>query len=172
MSSYHCPRIPAASVFFTVTLAQRGSGLLVDEIDRLREAVAAVRSERPFVVGARGGAARPHACGLDLAGGGCGVLVAVALDQSAVFTRGAVRAAAAQPRNPARAGDMAAPVLGASHPEQTGICDTYPVVLQQSGEARSRRTTRGLAVFVSASGHPIGAIWLGCVTSRTSFIGE
>jgi putative transposase len=50
MSSYLRPRVPGASVFFTVTLAQRGSRLLVDEINRLREAVATVRSERPFVV--------------------------------------------------------------------------------------------------------------------------
>jgi putative transposase len=50
MSSYIRPHIPGASVFFTVTLAQRQSRLLVEEVDRLREAVAAVRLERPFVV--------------------------------------------------------------------------------------------------------------------------
>ena len=35
-------------MFFTVALAQRGSRLLVEEIDRLREAVRLTRAERPF----------------------------------------------------------------------------------------------------------------------------
>lgn len=37
-------------MFFTVVLAARNSDLLVREIDLLREAVRAVRSEQPFVV--------------------------------------------------------------------------------------------------------------------------
>jgi putative transposase len=52
MSVYLRPRVPGASVFFTVVLAGRGSRLLVDEIGRLREAVSAVRAARPFVVDA------------------------------------------------------------------------------------------------------------------------
>lgn len=50
MSDYIRPRIPGASIFFTVALAARGSRLLVEEIDRLRSTVAAVRAERPFRV--------------------------------------------------------------------------------------------------------------------------
>ena len=41
-----------ASIFFTVALAQPGSTLLCDEIDRLRRAVARTRLERPFGIDA------------------------------------------------------------------------------------------------------------------------
>lgn len=50
MSTYIRPRIPGARVFFNVNLAVRGSSLLVDEIDRLRLAVAQTRAERWFGV--------------------------------------------------------------------------------------------------------------------------
>jgi putative transposase len=52
MSRYLRPRAPGASVFFTVALARRGSDLLVHEVARLREAVAATRGERPFGIDA------------------------------------------------------------------------------------------------------------------------
>ncbi|WP_323037544.1 REP-associated tyrosine transposase [Pararhodobacter sp.] len=52
MSEYRRPRIPGATVFFTVALAQQGSSLLLDEIDRLRDAVAATRRARPFAIDA------------------------------------------------------------------------------------------------------------------------
>ncbi len=50
MSNYLRPRIPGASVFFTVALQERGSRLLYDEINRLRLAVAETRRERPFAI--------------------------------------------------------------------------------------------------------------------------
>jgi putative transposase len=52
MSDYERPLVTGACVFFTVVLAHRGSRLLVEEIARLRAAVAVVREERPFVVDA------------------------------------------------------------------------------------------------------------------------
>lgn len=52
MSSYLRPRIDGASVFFTVTLAERGSDLLVREIGLLREAVRETRAARPFRINA------------------------------------------------------------------------------------------------------------------------
>jgi putative transposase len=48
MSSYLRPRIPGATVFFTVTLQQRGSDLLTRKIDALQAAIAMTRAERPF----------------------------------------------------------------------------------------------------------------------------
>lgn len=48
MSRYRRPQIAAASVFFTVALADRQSRLLVEEVARLRWAVAATRMDRPF----------------------------------------------------------------------------------------------------------------------------
>lgn len=48
MSSYLRPLRPGALIFFTVTLADRRSRLLVDEVERLRTAVAVTRHERPF----------------------------------------------------------------------------------------------------------------------------
>ncbi|OYX42133.1 MAG: transposase [Rhodobacterales bacterium 32-67-9] len=52
MSNYLRPRIPGATVFFTVALAARGSDLLVHEVGRLREALAATRAERWFGIDA------------------------------------------------------------------------------------------------------------------------
>ena len=40
----------AASIFFTLSLAQPGSDLLLREIDRLRQAVRRTRAERPFAI--------------------------------------------------------------------------------------------------------------------------
>ena len=47
MSAYLRPRVPGATIF-TVALRDRGSPLLVDEVDRLRDAVRATGAERPF----------------------------------------------------------------------------------------------------------------------------
>ncbi len=52
MPDYRRPNLPGARVFFTVTLADRGSDLLVREIGHLREAVRAVRAARPFGIDA------------------------------------------------------------------------------------------------------------------------
>lgn len=50
MPNYVRPQVSGATVFFTVALAQRGGDLLVREVDRLREAVRAVKAERPFEI--------------------------------------------------------------------------------------------------------------------------
>jgi putative transposase len=50
MSEYRRIRVPGASVFFTVCLAEAGSRLLVDEVERLRVAVRQTMAERPFGV--------------------------------------------------------------------------------------------------------------------------
>lgn len=50
MPRYLRPRLPGVAIFFTVAMAQRGSGALVDHIDDLREAVRMTRAERPFGV--------------------------------------------------------------------------------------------------------------------------
>ncbi|HSF94053.1 MAG TPA: transposase [Thermohalobaculum sp.] len=52
MPHYIRPRRPGACIFFTVTLAERGSDLLVREIGRLREAVRRTRAERQFGIDA------------------------------------------------------------------------------------------------------------------------
>lgn len=50
MPCYIRPRLPGATVFFTVALADRASGLLTADIARLREAVRRTRAERPFAI--------------------------------------------------------------------------------------------------------------------------
>lgn len=50
MLRYLRPRLPAVPIFFTVTLAQRGSRLLVEQIEGLRDAVRVTRGERPFAI--------------------------------------------------------------------------------------------------------------------------
>lgn len=52
MSRYIRPSIPGASVFFTVTLADRTSDTLVREVVALRNAVRLTRTERPFRIDA------------------------------------------------------------------------------------------------------------------------
>lgn len=48
MSRYRRSQVPGGTYFFTVTLADRRSRLLVDRIDRLREALQIVRARSPF----------------------------------------------------------------------------------------------------------------------------
>ena len=48
MPDYIRPHVPGATVFFTVALADRGSDLLVRNVDSLRDAATSVRAERPF----------------------------------------------------------------------------------------------------------------------------
>jgi len=52
MSRYRRPRQAGASLFFTINLADRGSGLLVRHVEFLRTAVAQTRAERPFAIDA------------------------------------------------------------------------------------------------------------------------
>ena len=52
MSRYIRARVPGATWFFTVNLADRSSSALVDDINILRHAVAGVRRMRPFHIDA------------------------------------------------------------------------------------------------------------------------
>jgi putative transposase len=52
MPNYRRNRIPGATYFFTVNLRDRRSGLLVAQIDALRQAVRAVRRQSPFHIDA------------------------------------------------------------------------------------------------------------------------
>lgn len=52
MSRYIRPHCPGASVFFTVALAARGSQVLVDQVEVLRQSVRVTKAERPFRIDA------------------------------------------------------------------------------------------------------------------------
>jgi putative transposase len=52
MSNYQRPNVPGATVFLTVTLAEKGSDLLLREIAALRDAVRVTRERRPFRIDA------------------------------------------------------------------------------------------------------------------------
>ena len=52
MTDYRRNRVPGGTYFFTVNLLDRRSGLLVEHIDLLREAVRAVKRRRPFHIDA------------------------------------------------------------------------------------------------------------------------
>lgn len=52
MSCYHRPFATGARIFFTVSLAQQGGDLLLQEVDRLRAAVVQTRNQRPFGIDA------------------------------------------------------------------------------------------------------------------------
>jgi putative transposase len=50
MSKHIRLKSQAASIFFTVALADRGSDLLLREVERLRQAVRVTKAARPFVI--------------------------------------------------------------------------------------------------------------------------
>lgn len=52
MSCYTRPRLPGATVFFTVCLAARGSDLLVRHVDILRDVARRTRRDKPFRIDA------------------------------------------------------------------------------------------------------------------------
>ena len=52
MVNYRRNFLPGGTFFFTVTLADRRSNLLVDHIDKLRVALRTARRERPFAIDA------------------------------------------------------------------------------------------------------------------------
>lgn len=52
MSRYLRPKLPGATVFLTICLEERGSGLLVQEIGLLRAAVRETLATRPFRIDA------------------------------------------------------------------------------------------------------------------------
>jgi len=52
MSTYRRARVAGGSYFFTVTLEDRSSSLLIDRIDALRQAFASTRVELPFRIDA------------------------------------------------------------------------------------------------------------------------
>jgi len=52
MPNYRRALIPGGCFFFTVNLLDRRQALLVDQIDGLREAVAATRQDHPFTIDA------------------------------------------------------------------------------------------------------------------------
>lgn len=52
MASYIRPKVPGATVFFTVCLERRGATLLLDELPRLRRAVAETLARHPFRIDA------------------------------------------------------------------------------------------------------------------------
>ena len=48
MPQYRCAKIKGSTFFFTVVIADRSSNLLVEEINRLRQAYRTVQVRRPF----------------------------------------------------------------------------------------------------------------------------
>jgi putative transposase len=52
MPNYHRARVPGATYFFTVALAERNTHLLVENIALLREAIRATRRDHPFRIDA------------------------------------------------------------------------------------------------------------------------
>lgn len=52
MPNYVRPKVPGATIFFTVNLADRGSSALIRNIGNVRQAVQITQSERPFRIDA------------------------------------------------------------------------------------------------------------------------
>jgi len=52
MSRYKRPKLPGATVFLTFCLAERGSDLLIRQIDLLRDVARRTRNDKPFHIDA------------------------------------------------------------------------------------------------------------------------
>ncbi len=52
MPNYRRARVPGATYFFTVALAERGGRLLVENVALLRDALRATRRDHPFRIDA------------------------------------------------------------------------------------------------------------------------
>jgi putative transposase len=50
MPNYRRPHVTGTPVFFTLCLAERGGNMLVQEVERLRQVVAEVKTARPFAI--------------------------------------------------------------------------------------------------------------------------
>jgi REP element-mobilizing transposase RayT len=62
MVLYRRNRVVGGTYFFTVTLRNRSSDILVRHVDLLRDAFRSVRAERPFTIATQG-----HKCHCDIA---------------------------------------------------------------------------------------------------------
>jgi putative transposase len=137
MPNYLRPRVSGATIFFTVTLAERGSDLLVREIGRLREAVQMTRAARPFAIDAWVVLPDHLHCVWTLPEG----------DTNFSMRWGAIKGRFSRNlhvgrRRPCHELRREKAVW------QRRFCQSYPVLLGQSREAWVRRTARGSAVFI------------------------
>jgi len=162
MPNYIRPQITGASIFFTVALHERGGQVLVDHVARLREAVAVTKAERPFGIDAWVVLPDHLHCVWTLPGGDGDFFDPLAVDQGPFLARPAPGKPAEQSSNPAGARDLAATLLGASHPRSGRHGRPCDLLLDQSGQARTGGAAAGLAVLLCASGLAVG-----CVISRT-----
>ena len=187
MPTYIRPRVAGAAVFFTVALADRRSDLLVRQVDRLRDAVRRVRADRPFGIDAwvvlpdhlhavwtlpagdkdfstrwgaikaqfsmsvrRAGFTPPYGA---KARSGCGSHGSGVRRARKTVLRTVFSAERAKPRRRSR-----------PYPGSGRFRRPYPVLLGQSGKARSGRAGGGLALFLDPPRYPgwprrTGVVW-------------
>ena len=157
---YVRPRVPGATVFFTVCLARRGSDLLVREIDALREAVRTTRAERPFAIDAWVVLLDHMHFVWTLPEGDAAYAVRWGAIKSR-FTRAVRGRVGFNPtlRSPSKVakgdcGRLAAPLLGAPHPRRRGPRRASALLLGEPREARPGRAARGLAPLLDPPRHP------------------
>ena len=85
MSQYHRPKVPGATLFFTVALVARGGDLLTRQVDVLREVTRRTKADKPFRIDAWVVLPDHMHCIWTLPEGGCGLFGADGNVESAVF---------------------------------------------------------------------------------------
>jgi hypothetical protein len=113
MVLYRRNRVAGGTYFFTVTLRDRSSDILVRHVRLLRGTFLAVRMERPFTIDRHRYLAGSLACHLDFAGWRRGLFRALAGNQIPLHARTARLWDIVDLRRSWRISIMATPILGA-----------------------------------------------------------
>ena len=148
MPDFHRYRVPGGCYFFTVNLLERRCNtMLTDRIDLLRDAVRRVGRTRPFSIDAW--IVLPdHLHAVWPAARRRRFLDPLAADQDLLRPRPAQGGAVvAGPKGRWRTRHLAAPLLGARHPQRRGLRGAHGLRPFQPSQARPRRLAGRLAVF-------------------------
>ena len=164
LTNYRRILAPGATWFFTVNLAQRRSGLLVEHIDALRGALRYVQRRHPFIIEAM--VILPdhlHAI-WTLPPDDAGYPMRWRLFKSWFSARTGRRTKEFQPDRQRRTRHLAATLLGAYGSRRARLLPMRGLHPFQPGEARARCARRGLAIFHVSSlcRQRIAASGLGC----------
>ena len=147
MSNYRRPRIPGATIFFTVALERRGADTLVRHVEALRVAVRRTMAERPFRIEAA--VILPDHLHMiwTLPAGDSDFPNRWRMIKARFTHAGPNTRNLCKPYRAARSGIMATQVLGAPHSLGRGIGGAHAVLLGQPGQAWLGHGSVRLALF-------------------------
>lgn len=162
MPDYRRNRVPGGMYFFTVNLLDRGSRLLIDNIDALRDAVRGARARAPFHIDAWVVLPEHMHCVWTLPPADddySGRWRAVKKRFSKVIQPGERRSAVRRARG--ERGIWQRRFLGTYHSRRYGLRQSRGLCAFQSGQARICAAAGVVAVFLLPSGCCSGVVSLG-----------